>query len=94
MLRWCGDDDMNIALPSECFEDLYRLIAGETHVRLTGTSFPIDPTQRRGIYDHICGNRGSFPAAASMVVVLVVFLRQVGKSTKSSVRGRPKYLDE
>jgi hypothetical protein len=68
MLRWCGDDDMNLASPSECFEDLYRLIASETHVRLTGTSFPIDPMQRRGIYDHICGNRGSFPAAAAMVM--------------------------
>jgi hypothetical protein len=73
---------------------LYRLVAGKMHIRLLGASAPINPTQWTGIFDNICGARGPFSAAASMVVVLVVFLRQVGKSTKSSVRGRPKYLDE
>ncbi len=74
MLWWCGNDDMNLALPSECFGDLYRLIAGETHIRFTGTSYPIDPMQRGGISDNICGARGPFPAAPAMVmsVLLVV----------------------
>ena len=73
---------------------LYRLVAGKMHIRLLGASSPINPTQWTGIFNNICGARGPFPVAASMVVVLVVFLRQVGKSIKSSVRGRPKYLDE
>jgi hypothetical protein len=74
MLRWCGNDDMNLASPSECFGDLYRLIAGETHNCFTGTSYPIDPTQRSGISDNICSARGPFPAAPAMVmsVLLVV----------------------
>jgi hypothetical protein len=73
---------------------LYRLVAGKMHICLLGALSPINQTQCTGIFDNICGARGPFPAAASMVVLLVVFLRQVGKSTTSSVRGRPKYLDE
>ena len=67
MLRWCGDDDMNLASPSECFWDLYRLVAGKMHIRLIGPSYPIDPTRRIGISDNICGARGPFLAAAAMV---------------------------
>ncbi len=67
MLRWCGDDDMNLASPTECFGDLYRLVAGKMHIRLIGPSYPIDPTRHIGIYNNICGARGPFPAAAAMV---------------------------
>ena len=67
MLWWCGDDDMNLAAPSECFGDLYRLVAGKMHIRLIGPSYPIDPTRRIGISDNICGARGPFPAAEAMV---------------------------
>ena len=67
MLRWCGDDDMNLASPSECFWDLYRLVAGKMHIRLIEPSYPIDPTRRIGISDNICGARGPFPAAEAMV---------------------------
>ena len=35
MLRWCSDD-MNLALPLECFGDLCRLVAGKMHIRLIG----------------------------------------------------------
>ena len=74
MLRWCSDDEMNLASPSECFRDLCRLVAGKTHIRLIGPSYPIDSTRRIGIYDNICGARGTFPAAPAMVmsVLLVV----------------------
>jgi hypothetical protein len=68
MLRWCVDDDMNLASPSECFGDLYRLIADEMHIRLTGASSPIDSMRRRRISDNICGAKGPFPAAAAMVM--------------------------
>ena len=66
-LRWCGDDDVNLASPSECLGDLYWLIPSEWHIRLTGASYPIDPTHCRGTYDSIGGARGPFPAAAAMV---------------------------
>ncbi len=46
MLRWCGDDDMNLASPSECFWDVYRLV-----ICLIEPSYPIDPTRRIGISD-------------------------------------------
>jgi len=75
MLWWCGDDDMNLAAPSECFWDLYRLVAGKMDIHLLGASSPINQTQCTGIFDNICGARGPFPAAAAMVEVLVVFLR-------------------
>ena len=52
----------------EPLRDLYRLIAGETHIRLTVTSYPIDSTHCRGTYNSICGARGPFPAAAAMVM--------------------------
>ncbi len=58
---------------------LYRHVAGKMHIRLLGALSPINLTQCTGIFDNICGARGPFPVAASMVVVLVVFLRQVGK---------------
>ncbi len=74
MHRWCSDDEMNLSSPSECFGDLYRLVASKTHIRLIGPSYPIDLTRRIGIYDNICGSRGTFPAAPAMVmsVLLVV----------------------
>jgi hypothetical protein len=52
MLRWCGDDDMNLASPSECCWDLYRRRAGKMHIRLIGLSYPIDLTRRFGISDN------------------------------------------
>jgi hypothetical protein len=67
MLSWCGDDDMNLAAPSECFSDLYRLVAGKMHIRLIGPSYPIDTTRCSGISDNICGARGPFPAAEATV---------------------------
>ena len=60
---------MNLALPPDCFGDLYRLVAGKMHIRLIGPSYPIDPTQRIGISDNICGARGPFPAAAAAMLM-------------------------
>ena len=72
-LGWRGEIHVIIAAPPEHFRDLYRLIAGETHIRLARASSPINSKQRRGIYDNIRGTRGPFSAAAAdMVVVLVV----------------------
>ena len=86
MLWWCGDDDMTLALPSECFGDLDRLIAGETHIRLTGISYPIDPTQCSGIFDNICGASGPFPAAAAMVMSVLLVGRRCLRRHKSYKR--------
>jgi hypothetical protein len=72
MRRWCGDDDMNLASPSECFGDLYWLIADETNIRLTGALSLIDSMRHHGISDYICGTRGPFPAAAAAMVMLVL----------------------
>ncbi len=38
------------------------------HIRLIGLSYPIDPTRRFGISDNICGARGTYPAAAAMLM--------------------------
>ena len=64
MLWWCGNNDMNLTLPSQWFGDLDRLIASEMHILLTGTSYLIDPMQRSGISDNICGARGPFTGSA------------------------------
>ena len=59
----------------EPLRDLYRLIAGETHIRLTRASYPIDSMRCSGIYHNVCGARGPFPAvAAAMVGGVVCFL--------------------
>ena len=72
MLRWCSDDDMNLASPSDCFGNLYRLVAGKMHIRLIGPSYPIDPAQRSKIYDNICGARGPFPVVPAMVMLVLL----------------------
>ncbi len=80
-----------IAAPSESLGGLYRLIPGELHVRLTGASYPINPTHCRGI---MCGARGPVPAAAVAMVGCCLFSPGVGCSTKSHVCKRPKILDK
>ena len=74
MLRWCSDDEMNLASPSECFGDLCRLVASKTHIRLIGPSYPIDPTRRIGIYDNICGARETYPAVPAMVMLVLLVI--------------------
>ncbi len=64
---------------------LDRIIAGKKHIRLIVAPDLIVSMRCSGFLSSICGAKGPFPAAA-MVVVLVVFLRQIGKSTESSVR--------
>ena len=77
-LRWCGDVDMNLASsPSECLGDLYRLIPGESHIRLTGASYTINPTHCHGISDCIFGAREPFLAAAAMVMLCCWWLLAV-----------------
>ena len=77
---------MNLALPSECFGDLDWLIAGETHICLTGISYPINPTQSSRIPDNICGTRGPFPAVAAMVMsVLLVVGRWLSLITSTQI---------
>jgi hypothetical protein len=97
MLRWCGDDDMNLGSPLECFGDFYRLIAGETHIRLAGILYPIDLMQCSRILDNICGTRGPFPAAAAMVMsVLLVIGRWSSVLTLTqilhTIRNTMKYI--
>ncbi len=70
---------------------LDRLIAGEKQICLLGALSPINLTHMRLKLDFICGGRGPFPGATAMVVVLV---GRLGKHTDSSVRSRPKYLDQ
>jgi hypothetical protein len=70
MLRWCGDDDMNLASPLECFWDLYWRPAGKMRIRLIGLSYSIDPMRRFGISDNVCGARGPYPAAAAAAMLM------------------------
>ncbi len=59
---------------------LDRLIAGEKQIRLLRALSPINPTHMRLKLNFICGGRGPFPGATTMVVVLVVSLWQAWKA--------------
>ncbi len=52
---------------------LDQIIASERHIRSIGVSYPICRKHLSGIFSILCGARGPFPAAAAMVVVLVLF---------------------
>ena len=73
---------------------LYRLVAGKMHTRLLGASSPINPTQCTGIFDNICGARGSISGGISHGGGVGCFPPPPGRHTKSSVCIIPKILDQ
>ena len=73
---------------------IYRLIASETHIRLTRALYPIDLKRCSGIYDVMCGAREPSSGAAAAMVGCRLFPPRDGCSTKFHVCRRLKKLDQ